>query len=772
MSNKNLVIVESPAKAKTIQKFLWKDFEVTTSMGHICDLPQKKMWVDIENNFEPFYEISPWKKKVVNELKKEAKNKEKIYLATDEDREWEAIAWHLAEILNLDKNKTPRIVFHEITKSALQDAIKSPRSLDENLVNAQQWRRVLDRIVGFQISPILWEKVKRGLSAGRVQSVAVKLVVEKERERQKFVPKEYWYLKTQLKYDKKTFWAFFNKISNKKKILEKEESVKEVLKALKIKSSELKESKDQKTGNKNIELEKKIDFELKDKQKKESKKTPPPPFITSTLQQEASRKLWYWVKQTMMIAQKLYENWHITYMRTDSVSLSSKAINSIAAYIKKYFGNEYSKSRQYKTKSWSAQEAHEAIRPTNINKTSGNLKLTWKEAKLYFLIWSRCIASQMSEAKIEKTTYTFFPKIDSSQEWITKWEQIIFPGFLKIYEEWSDEEDNKENFNLPKIEKWEQANSKQFQALQNFTKPPARYTEATLVKKLESEWIGRPSTYAPTISTVIDRWYIQKEWKHLIPTEIAFIVTDYLTKYFCNLMDYSFTAKMEEKLDSIAEGKQSWKTMLKNFYKNFVNELEKAKKWGNQHLKIWEKCPKCWWELIYKFSRIGKFIWCENYPDCKYTRQSEEEKEMLEKLKEKYEWEKCPEWGQIVVKIWRYWPFLASSEYPKVKRIKAIPDEKQEELEEKLGGMKCDKCEKWTMHVKKPKKWRKGSYFLWCSEYPDCNNLKSITAKGEIKEVKNKSSNSWKKSSETKKKTTKNSTKKTTSKKNNTKKSK
>lgn len=718
---KNLVIVESPAKAKTITKFLGKNFEVKASMWHIVDLPDKELWIDIDNNFKPTYEVSTDKKKIVTELKKSVKLAEKIWLATDEDREWEAIAWHISNILKLPKD-SPRIVFHEITKSAIEEAVNNPRTIDINLVDAQQWRRVLDRLVWFKTSPVLWKKIKRWLSAGRVQSVAVKLVIEKEREIQAFIPEESWKIKTTLEYKNSTFEISLDKIWWKSSKLLTIKDVEKTLKDLWLNIKQFKKTKDSKTDWDAYTLTQTIDFKLEDIAKKDTKRNPSPPFITSTLQQQASQKLWRWVKQVMSVAQKLYENWHITYMRTDSVNLSGLAINASKKFIEKEFGKEYSKTRQYKWKSANAQEAHEAIRPTYIEKTPIKSWLNDKELKLYTLIWNRTVASQMSEALIESTTYQFSPCTTQNQIWTAKWDVIKFDWFLRLYKSDDDETELEWSQKLPDIKKWSVLPSTNIWCYQQFTRPPARYTEASLVKKLESEWIWRPSTYAPTISTIQQRWYINKDGKYLIPTDIAFLVNDYLEKYFKNMMDYKFTAKMEEDLDNIALGNIKWNKMIWDFYKSYEKDLKNADKWDTPIVKVWKKCPECWWDLIYKFSSTGKFIWCSNYPDCKFTDQSKEEKDMLATLREKFEWKPCPEWWTIVVKIWRFGPFLTSSEYPKVKWISSIPDDKMEQLEQDHWWIICNKCWKWVMHVKKYKR----KYFLACNKYPDCKNTKNL----------------------------------------------
>lgn len=575
---KNLVIVESPAKGKTIEKFLGKDYRVEASFGHIRDLPEKKMGIDIAGGFIPEYEVSPEKKKRVTELRKLAKEAEKIWIATDEDREGEAIGWHLCAALGIDEKTVDRIVFHEITKTAIENAIKHPRKIYLNLVNAQQSRRILDRIVGYEVSPVLWKKVRTGLSAGRVQSVAVKLLVEREREIRAFNPEESW--KVTAKIGKDTpIMVEFTKLDGKGKRLKNESDVLKFLSTHGIPIDTVKNTKDKK-GNLLISLPHAEDFVLMDAEVKASSRLPGAPFTTSTLQQEASRKLGYGVKTTMEIAQRLYQNGFITYMRTDSVNLSDLAINTARVFIEKEFGKEYSmpNGRKYKTKQASAQEAHEAIRPAYIEKTPETIGLDGMDAKLYRLIWERTVASQMKEAEIETTTYHFSPVTSTNEDWIAKGEVIKFPGFMKLYIEGTDEENEEESESkkLPSVKKGEKLTSSELHGLQKFSLPPARYTEASLVKKLESEGIGRPSTYAPTIQTIQDRGYVVIESKKLIPTDIAFVVTDFLEQEFPTFMDYNFTAKVEGEFDKIAEGELEWKKMLGGFYHPFHESINTA----------------------------------------------------------------------------------------------------------------------------------------------------------------------------------------------------
>ena len=552
---KNLVIVESPAKAKTIEKFLGKDFKVESSFGHIADLPSKELGVDVEGDFKPKYEVSKDKKDVVKKLKALAKDAEMVWLASDEDREGEAIAWHLAETLKLDKDKTKRIVFHEITKSAIQKAIENPRGIDYDLVDAQQARRVLDRIVGYELSPVLWRKVKGGLSAGRVQSVSVRLIVEREREIQDFNAEASYRIDAEFSNeDGQTFKAKLPKNFSSKA-----------------------------EAQHFLETNLSATYKVANLEKKPAKKSPAAPFTTSTLQQEASRKLYFSVSKTMTMAQRLYEAGLITYMRTDSVNLSDEARKGAKAEIESAFGSEYSKPRNYKGKSKGAQEAHEAIRPTDFSRHT--VDIDRDQARLYDLIWKRALASQMSEAKLERTNV----KIGASthQETFTaNGEVITFDGFLKVYLEGTDDEDLEQEGMLPALRVNEALLNNYITATERYTRPPARFTEASLVKKLEELGIGRPSTYAPTISTIQNRNYVEKgtvdgvernytqltlaqgqikdneltekvgsDKGKLVPTDIGMIVTDFLVNHFENVLDYNFTAKVEEDFDDIAEGK-------------------------------------------------------------------------------------------------------------------------------------------------------------------------------------------------------------------------
>lgn len=575
----HLVIVESPAKAKTIEKFLGKDYKVLSSFGHIRDLKQKSFSIDIEHNFLPLYEVPEEKKKLVSSLKSEAQKATTVWLASDEDREGEAISWHLYEVLGLTPEKTRRIVFHEITKTAILHAIETPRSIDTNLVNAQQARRILDRIVGFELSPVLWKKIKPSLSAGRVQSVAVRLIVEREREIQQF--------KVENAY---RIVALF--IDEAKNI---------------IKAEYPQRFKTEEAATEFLEICKDATFTVAEIVTKPGKRSPAPPFTTSTLQQEASRKLGFSVSQTMMIAQRLYEEGHITYMRTDSVNLSGLALSTSKQAIVELMGEKYAKTRKYTTKAKGAQEAHEAIRPTYMNKET--IEGTAQEKKLYDLIWKRTLASQMADAEIEKTTISIDSQ-DLPHAFQAVGEVITFDGFLRVYKESFDDEeaDKEEGENLlPVLQKGQSLNYKEIKATERFTQPQPRYTEASLVRKLEELGIGRPSTYAPTISTIQQRGYVEKGNKggversytilklagkkigksvkteqigkdkgKLLPTDVGIVVTDYLLSAFPSIMDYNFTASIEKELDEVAEGKKVWETIMATFYTHFHPLVEEA----------------------------------------------------------------------------------------------------------------------------------------------------------------------------------------------------
>ena len=604
----NLVIVESPAKAKTIKQYLGKSYNVVASMGHIRDLPKSQMGVDLENNFEPKYITIRGKGDLLSKLKKEAKNAKNIYLATDPDREGEAISWHLATLLDIDEKANCRISFNEITKNAVQAAIKEPRSIDLDLVNAQQARRVLDRIVGYKISPILWRKVKKGLSAGRVQSVATKLIVDREREIESFIPEEFWTLDAKLKtLSGAEFEASLTSFNGKKIKPEKEEDIKKITDAIKQEK-----------------------FLIDDVKVSDKKRSPAPPFTTSTLQQEASRKLNFTVKRTMVAAQRLYEgvsvSGHgtiglITYMRTDSLRLSSEAISDAREQIQTKFGDSYlpSKPNYYKTKK-NAQDAHEAIRPTyaSIHPSEVKDSLPADMYKLYKLIWERFIACQMKPAVYETVNADIcagkygFKAIGS---------KLTFKGYMSAYIEGVDDEKVEKESILPKLNKGENLELVKIVHDQHFTQPPLRYTEATLIKMLEEKGVGRPSTYAPTITTITARGYVTREKKQLLPTELGSVVTDIMIEHFPEIVGIEFTADMEKELDNVEEGKVDWVKIIGDFYTPFEKSIKTAdEKIGKVKLEDEKSdvvCEKCGRIMVYKMGRFGKFLACPGFPECR-----------------------------------------------------------------------------------------------------------------------------------------------------------
>ncbi len=602
-----LIIVESPAKANTIKKFLGGSTKVVASMGHIRDLPKSKMGIDIEHDFEPEYINIRGKGDLIKSLKKEAASSKKVYLATDPDREGEAIAWHLAHILGIDETADVRVTFNEITKGAVQEAIKTPRKIDMNLTDAQQARRVLDRIVGYKISPVLWKKVRRGLSAGRVQSVAVKLIVDREEEIEKFIPEEYWNIYATLleEKSKKSFEAKFYGKDNKKQELHKKEEVDEILKQIKN-----------------------AKYVVQEVKKGERKRNPAPPFTTSTMQQEASRKLGFTLKKTMSVAQGLYEGVKIpekgtvgliTYMRTDSTRISEVARTAAKEQILKMYGEEYYNNRYYKTGK-DAQDAHEAIRPTYIDITPDEIKesLTNDQYKLYRLIYNRFIASQMAtaiydtiQATIDANHYTFK----------ATGQNLKFKGFMVLYVEGNDENKEEGDTNLPELVENTEVKEQKIEPKQSFTEPPPRFTEASLVKALEEKGIGRPSTYSPTITTILERRYIEKIQKQLAPTELGRIVNKLLIENFSDVINVEFTAKMESEFDQIAEGKEKWKHTIREFYTPFEKTIEKVEK-ELEHVELVEEvsdvpCEKCGKMMVIKYGKYGKFLACPGYPECK-----------------------------------------------------------------------------------------------------------------------------------------------------------
>lgn len=703
---KKLVIVESPTKAKTIARFLDNNFTVMSSYGHIRDLPEKKLGVDVDNNFQPQYVIPEKAKKNVTDLKTAAAKSTAVYLATDEDREGEAIAWHLKTIID---SKLPyfRIAFHEITEKAVKQALENPREIDQDLVNAQQARRILDRLVGYKLSPFLWKKVAKGLSAGRVQSVAVRLVVEREREIKAFTSEEYWSVSAELtkKDTQETLIAKLHKIDAR------------VIDKLFIKNKEQAEKliKDLQTGT----------YIIESLEKKETKKSPNAPFTTSTMQQEASRKYGFSAKETMTLAQQLYEGVDlgpqghtglITYMRTDAVNLSQDFLADAHSFIKQNYGAQYLPkiATVYKTKSKLAQEAHEAIRPAIVTLKPLDVKtfLAPKQFKLYDLIWKRAVACQMTPALFAHQTADI-----KNKQYILRatGSSVIFDGYLKIYPDYGEEN------NLPKLEAGEKLSAKKILPEQHFTEPPARYNDASLVKKMEELGIGRPSTYAPTISTIITRGYVQREDKKFVPQEIAFLVTDLLVQHFPQITDYNFTAKMEDELDDIATGQLAWQPVLKQFYEPFAKNLKNKEKEINKsdivNEKSDEKCEKCGAPMLIKIGRYGKFLACSAFPKCRFIKnipkqqtaeQMANEAEENKKLKAEGG-EKCPQCGkELVIKQSRYGKFLACSGYPDCKFIQ----------NNFSTGVSCPKCKHGKIMMRKTKSKR---IFYGCSSYPNCD---------------------------------------------------
>lgn len=604
----NLVIVESPAKAKTIEKYLGKRYKVIASMGHVRDLPRSQMGVDVEDNYEPKYITIRGKGPVVKDLKKYAKKAKKVFLASDPDREGEAIAWHLSKILELEESKENRVVFNEITKDAVKESFKHPRGIEMNLVDAQQARRILDRLVGYNISPVLWKKVKKGLSAGRVQSVALRLVIDRENEIRNFKPEEYWSIEGEFRYKKSKFTAKFLHYKNKPYKLKTKKDVEKI-------TSEL-------NGD---------EFEITNVNKKEKTRYPANPFTTSTLQQEAARKLNFKARKTMMLAQQLYEGIDlkrqgtvglITYMRTDSTRISQTAKDEAKSYIEEKYGTEYTSNRKTKGKQGD-QDAHEAIRPTSTLRTPDEMKayLTRDQHRLYKLIWERFVASQMAPAVLDTVA------LDVTQNDIkfrANGQTIKFKGFMTLYVEAKDDKDNDKENKLPKLNQGDKVTATQIEPAQHFTQPPPRYTEARLVKTLEELKIGRPSTYAPTIDTIQKRNYVKLESKRFVPTELGEIVYEQVKDYFPEIIDVEFTVNMETLLDKIAEGDIGWRKVIDNFYGSFKLDVARAEK-EMEKVEIkdepaGEDCEVCGAPMVIKMGRYGKFMACSNFPDCRNTK--------------------------------------------------------------------------------------------------------------------------------------------------------
>jgi len=709
----NLVIVESPAKAKSISSYLGKDYIVRASLGHVKDLPKKKLGIDIENNFEPSYEIIYGKGKTINDIVGRAKNADKVFLATDPDREGEAISWHLEQEIKKVNTNIHRITFNEITKTVVREAVKKPEKVNYNMVDAQQARRLLDRLVGYKVSPLLWKNFKgeKGLSAGRVQSVALKLVYELEREIENFDPEEYWSIEGDFFKDKKenSFSSKLNTINDKKvsRNIKNEEAAKKILSEIKSK-----------------------DVKIKNIEEKTTNRYPYAPFTTNSLQQEASSKLKIKPKDTMKIAQKLYEGFQykgehvglITYMRTDSTNISDVAITEARSYIKNNIGEDYlpGTKNTYATKGKSAQEAHEAIRPTHVEYKPSDLKgvLNNKQLKLYELIWRRFVACQMENAKFASTTILL--SAGEKYEFKTTGSQMLFDGYLKIYKYV-----NSSNTLLPaNLKENDILQTKEIDKKQHFTNPPTRFTEATLVKELDDKGIGRPSTYATIISNIQDKNYVKTyKKKYLQPTKLGVKVIEYLLKHFDNIFKINFTAQMEDDLDTIAEGSLNWKDMLANFYKEFLITYEPALKKANdvQYEKADFKCPKCGSVVYIRKGKYGKFYACSSYPKCNFSKSIGEKKK---KTKVKKTDKKCPKCGKpLVIRKGKHGDFYACTGYPDCKYSKSVDGEKKSSKATKTGK-KCPKCGKELLI-------RKGKYgkFYSCSNYPKCKYTKPLNAK-------------------------------------------
>ena len=709
---KNLIIVESPAKAKTIGNFLGKDYEVMASKGHIRDLPKSSFGIKIDDeNFVPEYRVSSDHSTIVKELKSKAKSAKQVYLATDEDREGEAIAYHIAKAIDKDENALPRIVFHEITQSAIENALKNPRKLDMNSVNAQQARRLLDRIVGYKLSPLLASKIQKGLSAGRVQSAALKIVVDREREIKAFVPIEYFSIDMIFSKDLNAELVEFEGKKLEKLSLTNKDRAKLILNVCQ-----------------------KAEFSVESIESKERKISPQPPFMTSTLQQSASNALGFNPKKTMMLAQKLYEGVKthqgtmgvITYMRTDSLNLAKEALENAREHIKANFGDKYlpAKPCVYATKSKGAQEAHEAIRPTNLSFTPqiATKFLEKDELKLYTLIYNRFLACQMSAALSQ--TQSVFVRGDKALFKISG-RKILFDGFYKVY---GDMDKDKI---LPDLKAKQVLKVQDLQMNSHFTEPPSRYSEAGLVKKLESLGIGRPSTYAPTISILTSRDYVKIEKKQLVPTEVAFSVVEVLEKHFGDIVDAEFTSKLEDKLDSIADEKADWQGVLREFYFPFMRKIDEGKKNISslkQSIPTGENCPECGKELVKRKSRFGEFVGCSGYPKCKYIKREESaqntEFKDAELSGENSVCEKCGK--PMVQKFGRNGAFLACSGYPKCKNAKSLGGQKERKVVE---GVKCPECGGEIVERMS----RRGKFY-GCGNYPKCkfiSNYKLVDEKCE-----------------------------------------
>jgi len=754
-SGKSLVVVESPAKAKTINKYLGPSFEVKASMGHVRDLPERGLNVDLENDFEPTYDIVPGRRRIVIALKAAAAKCDRLFLATDLDREGEAIAWHLAQLLGVPEDKTFRVIFNAITKATIEKAFAEPGRLDMDKVMAQQARRILDRIVGYQISPLLWKKVTRGLSAGRVQSVAVKIIVEREREIRKFKAIEYWLIPavftTDLANDYRQQWIEFitskSEKDNPPTAAEQSEWLARyhAFKAELYKIGEQKfEAANKEQAERVLDALKTAEFTIADIEKKESISHPAAPFITSTLQQAAANKLGFSAKRTMTVAQQLYEGIElgsdmgslglITYMRTDSTHLSAEAMKDVRNYIGRHFGADYlPKEWRVYTSKKNAQQAHEAIRPTDVDLPPDEIRpfLSDDQYKLYDLIWRRFVACQMESARWDVTNLSITANTSLGKCcYKSSGRVLVFDGFAKVWSIGSTEQQ------LPTIQVGQSLRQVSIAAEQHFTKPPARYTEASLVKALEKEGIGRPSTYATIISTVQDRGYVEQTEKKFYATDLGEVVTDKLNEYFPTIMDVAFTRFMEEQLDKIEEQHLDWQGVLKDFYGPFKQSLDKAQA-QMKHAKAETtpskyKCPDCDAPLVYRFGKNGKFLSCSTYPQCKFGCPCDKDGKMVvEQLTE----HKCPACGKPMVhKKGRFGEFLGCSDYPACKTTLRL-DKQGNVLPPKAPaeptGVKCHRCKQGELVIRKGKK----GPFLGCGKFPKCRTIVSIKQLEHLKEL-------------------------------------
>ncbi len=716
---KDLVIVESPAKARTVQRFLGSGYVAKASMGHVRDLPKSKMGVEVEDeSFTPTYRVLNDKRKVVSELSKEAKSADTVYLATDPDREGEAISWHLMEAAKIPLGKAKRVVFHEITREAIADAFAHPREMDRSLIDAQQARRVLDRVVGYRLSPVLWSKVRRGLSAGRVQSVALRLVVDREAEIEAFVPVEFWTIDAAL--SKRPSIGAAGEFTARLR------SVKGVKGNIKI--------PDRATSDGIAADLKGADYAVDSVQTRETRSRPAPPFITSTLQQEAARKLRFTARRTMRVAQQLYEGLSIgdegqvgliTYMRTDSTNVAAQALDETAALIRRKYGKEYApaKPRTYARKVKGAQEAHEAVRPTSVAREPDAVRryLSAEQFRLYDLIWKRMVASQMNDALFDSTAAVIAAGGVSGgrvYEFRAQGSVLKFAGFRAVYMEGKDDgedADDSDNPPIPRLEKGEALDCLKLAPEQKFTQPPPRFTEASLVKALEEEGIGRPSTYAPTIATIMDRDYVRKDGSRFIPSKLGRAVTGLLVEHFPDVMDVGFTADVEQKLDGIAEGERQWTPVIREFYGPFDRAIGKAMTDAERvpretlHEETDEVCDDCGKPLVITSGRFGPFMACSGYPDCKFTRpvESEEDRALRERVSEDID-ETCEKCGRAMsVKTGRSGRFIACTGYPECKNAKPLP-----------AGVACDNCG--GDLVERKQRGRNGGIFYGCVTYPEC----------------------------------------------------